>query len=145
MGFNYSGDPSNSNLDAVRFLIGDTTSPGDLQDAEIIYLVAAYATVGLAALAATRTLVSKFATTVDKSVGDLKISASQKFKHYLALIPVMEELIAADNPVGVYLGGLVQSEEDSDDADSTITHPRMKVGMHDYDGGTSVDPLRSDV
>lgn len=40
MSFSYSGDPSNSELDAVRFKLGDT-SPVEplLQDEEIQYLV----------------------------------------------------------------------------------------------------------
>lgn len=40
MTFTYSGDPSNSDLDAARFLIGDTDKEAPImQDEEIMYII----------------------------------------------------------------------------------------------------------
>lgn len=40
MAFTYSGDPSNSDLDAARFLIGDTDKEAQImQDEEIMYII----------------------------------------------------------------------------------------------------------
>lgn len=40
MTFSYSGDPADSDLDEVRFLLGDTATPSLLTDEEIEYLIA---------------------------------------------------------------------------------------------------------
>lgn len=43
MSFNYSGDPSKSELDAARFLIGDTDKSAPImQDEEIKYIIDTY-------------------------------------------------------------------------------------------------------
>ena len=43
MSFNYSGDPSNSEIDAARFLIGDTNKDMPImQDEEIKYIIDTY-------------------------------------------------------------------------------------------------------
>lgn len=43
MSFKYSGDPSNSELDAARFLIGDTNESAPImQDEEIKYIIDTY-------------------------------------------------------------------------------------------------------
>lgn len=43
MSFSYSGDPSKSELDAARFLIGDTNSSAPImQDEEIKYIIDTY-------------------------------------------------------------------------------------------------------
>ena len=143
MTFTYTGLDFSTDLAKVRLLIGDTVSPGDLTDEEIAYFLALYTTVGGAAIAAVRALIANFASVVDKAVGDLKISASQKFKHYTAMLPIIEASAAATDQTEMYAGGIQQSEEDDDDANTSITHPRFKIGMHDED--TPVDTLRSDV
>ena len=41
MSFSYSGNPSDNNLDACRFLIGDTDAQNPImQDEEILYIIA---------------------------------------------------------------------------------------------------------
>lgn len=143
MTFTYTGLDFSTDLAQVRLLIGDTVSPGDLTDEEIAYFLTTYTTVGGAALAAVRGLIANFASVVDKAVGDLKISASQKFKHYMALLPVVEAAASATDPLEMYSGGIQVSEEIADDADTSITKPRFKIGMHDED--VPLNSLRSDV
>lgn len=77
--FTYSGDPSASDLDAVRFLISDTNSDdAELQDEEIYYLLTTWGQTYDAAIAACEVIAGKYAdkTNYSRSVGDLSISES---------------------------------------------------------------------
>jgi hypothetical protein len=86
--FTYTGDPSVSNRDKVRFLIGDTL-PADphFQDEEIAYMLSEWGDVYDAARAAAEVLAGRYAhkAQTSKSVGDLSISetyssASEAFR-----------------------------------------------------------------
>src|SRR5574343_147039 len=92
MTWTYSGDPSSSTLDEVRFLIGDTdTNDQLLSDEEITYLIGVNADQGtgyhnyLAASSACNAIAAKYAKMSDKTVGSLSIRYSQKHSQYLAL------------------------------------------------------------
>lgn len=66
MTFTYSGDPADSDTDAVRYLIGDTVSSGHLvEDEEINYAIARwaplYGTLEWAAASILDTLAAKYA------------------------------------------------------------------------------------
>lgn len=78
MTWTYSGNPSASNRDAVRFLIGDTDSTNELlQDGEIAFLLSqANDDIYSAAASGCDVLASKFSSKSDtsKSVGDLSLS-----------------------------------------------------------------------
>lgn len=78
MTFTYSGDPTDSALDEVRFLIQDTDpSEPFLTNEEIAYLLAAYdQDVFGAAIAAVSSLIAQAARVQEesKSVGDLSLS-----------------------------------------------------------------------
>jgi len=119
MAFNYSGDPTSSTRDEVRFLIGDTdTADGQLQDLEVDYLLTKYTTAAKAALAACLALASKYARLCDKAVGDLRISYSQRQKHYLDLA----RELGRRTPIRPWAGGLSASEKESvnDDTDRIV-------------------------
>lgn len=79
MSWSYSGDPSASTRDLVRFLIRDTESADPLlTNEELDYLVLTWVNGYEAARAAALVLASKFTRQADisKSVGDLSISES---------------------------------------------------------------------
>ena len=85
----YSGDPSTSDDDAVRFLIGDTgpvapaTTPVFLLfNEEIAYLLTQYPGILSAAAAGADALCAKFSRQVDELTGDLQRKCSQKSKQY---------------------------------------------------------------
>lgn len=85
MTFTYSGDPSTSTRNAVRFLINDTDSTDVLfSDEELNYLVAEWGTnVYEISRACCETLVSKFnrlADSTSKSVGDISVSETYTAK-----------------------------------------------------------------
>lgn len=78
MTWSYSGDPSSSTLDEVRFLIQDTdTNDQLLSNEEINYLIAGYADDAYsAAVACVVALIGQASRSIEesKSVGDLSIS-----------------------------------------------------------------------
>ena len=85
----YSGDPSTSDGDAVRFLVGDTgpvapaTTPVFLLfNEEYAYLLTLYPKPLSAAAAAADALCAKFAREVDELTGDLQRKCSQKSEQY---------------------------------------------------------------
>jgi hypothetical protein len=106
MGWTY--DPSalmTSPLYQVRLLIGDTNNADELlQDEEINFQIAQEGNIYFSAAACCRSLVAKFGRLVDKGVGSLHLSASQKGKQYaeMALSLRMRGTVDA----GIFAGGL---------------------------------------
>ena len=87
MTWSYSGDPDASNLDHVRFLIGDTDTNDQLFSNEEINaaLTERNNNVYLAAADLCRNAASKFARKATKSVGDLSIQFKEIFENFLKL------------------------------------------------------------
>jgi hypothetical protein len=91
MTFTYSGTPSASQRDAIRFLLNDTDSTDVLlQDEEISYLIATWTSTYEAARGGAEVIASRFtrdADNVSKTVGDISISKSftNKAREYRAL------------------------------------------------------------
>lgn len=112
----YSGNPGNSDLDELRFLIGDVdASDPQLTDEEVTYLTSVSKDGGAgysnypAAVAACRALAAKYAKKIDKTTGSLSISYSQKYQHYLELAKELETAAitgTSSQPFGIpILGG----------------------------------------
>lgn len=141
MPYTYSGDPSSSDRDELRFLLQDTANPGFMTDAELDYLLTQYPTVPQAALAAARTLYAKFAQQVSKSVGDLRIEAGARAANWAAMITTLQDLIATQEPGGIYAGGQSRDEQTTDDADTNLPHGSFRLGMHDLPDAPSDDWL----
>jgi hypothetical protein len=84
MTFSYSGNPSSSNLDLVRFLLWDTDSTDVLvTNEEIQYMLTTWQNPYEAARACAERLSAKFVRMADqitKSVGDISISKSYSAK-----------------------------------------------------------------
>ena len=84
MTFTYSGDPTTSTRNKVRFLINDTDSTDVLfSDEELDYLSGEWVNVYEICRAACETLVSRFSRLADstsKSVGDISVSESYTAK-----------------------------------------------------------------
>lgn len=134
MTFTYTNDPENVAVDAVRLLVGDTSSPGDLSDEEIEYFLARYDdNAGRAALAAVGVLIAKFAKDVDKQVGDLRIFSSQKVRGYERARQFIETIVSTYDPVGMWAGGVSRSERAEDDANTDLQDPYFRRRMHDFD------------
>lgn len=83
MSFTYGGDPNNSPLESVRFLVEDT-NPNDpqLNDAEVTFLLNQHVNIYKAAGYAARNIASKYARQVSKAVGDLRLEYQQRQAAY---------------------------------------------------------------
>ena len=125
--WSYSGNPSASSLDQVRFLVGDTDGADQLlSDEEILWLIGAEPTVYKAAAMACRSIVTS-GTLVDKRVGDFELKASMRADQYTDLAKSLERRSALS--ATPYAGGLTRSEHVVSDTDAT--RPAFTVGMHD--------------
>jgi uncharacterized UPF0160 family protein len=142
--WSYSGDPSNSAEDAVRFLVNDTDEDRqEFQDEEIAWLLTeADDDVYRAASYAARRLHSRYAAKIDKAVGDLKISYSDRAKAYSDLVTELEAKIGVEFDFMPYMGGSL-SETENDYMDTDKRPNSFRVGMHDEDDFTDVAERRS--
>lgn len=84
MSFRYNGDPSESTITEVRFLIGDTTeASAEFQDEEIAYLLAQHNDVVLeAAINALEQLASKWAKEPSFSLEGASVSYESVARSY---------------------------------------------------------------
>ncbi len=131
MAWTYSGDPSASGRDAIRFLIGDTdpTDP-QLQDAEIDWMLAEHTSSYLAAAHCCQALAAKYARLADKSVGDLSISFSQRQEAYTKMFNRLERLAAVHGTgAPVYAGGISESDKEIDETDTDRVQPAFTVDL----------------
>jgi hypothetical protein len=140
LGYTYSGDPTNSEVDQVRFLIGDI-GPTDwlLSDDEIRFLLTLDDDPVIVAAMAAEGIGSRYAGKGSKTVGDLSIDFTQKAKGYYDLAAALRDRAnsAQTNPPMAYAGGwnLLDKESHAEDGSQYF-----KVGMHDSE---FVDPLLS--
>ena len=140
MTWSYGSDPLNNDVDAVRFLIGDTDSSDPLiQDEEISYLLASYS-VQFSAYYATRSIAAKFARLCREETGDIEVYANQKFDQYSKLAKAMSADLQAGRPIDfrIYSGGIRHSVMDNYEKDPDRNAPPFAEGQMDY-GSTGPD------
>lgn len=110
MTWTYSGDPSSSAKDEVRFLVGDTDSTvQEASDEEVAYILTMHGDPGstygnyAAASVLAQAIASKYAKKADKSVGGLSIQYRAKFENYMALAERLRGF-ARTGPTGAIVG-----------------------------------------
>lgn len=87
----YSGNPADSDLDAVRFMVGDVDDDNFiLSDPEVQYLIDNSASAIMAASEAATMIAANFGRKADKSVGDLSIRYSDRREHYMNLAKTLD-------------------------------------------------------
>lgn len=131
MTWTYSGNPSSTNRDAIRFLIGDTDNTDQLvTDEEIAYALAQEGSAYIAAARICRSVASKFARYMDQSVGDLSISYSQRYTQFTALADRLES--DGSSRLGVpFAGGISVAAKEAVTDDSDRIQPAIKIGVQD--------------
>lgn len=136
MGWTYSGDPSLSNKDAVRFLIGDTQSDSPLStDEEIewslsinnnnIYRSAGDIAEGIAAYFATQA-----ETTV---IGPIREENGRRAELYSKKAVELKRKAQEKGNIEFYAGGLSVSEKIATQSNGDAVQPAFYVGMDDGD------------
>jgi hypothetical protein len=143
MTWSYSGDPSDSSKDAVRFLVGDTNTDDQLvSNEEIDYLIALHGTVNRTASEAARAIAAKFARYMSRSIGGLQADFSAKHRQYLALA---DSLISKEEtaPVAPFISGYKKDAKDLREEDTNRELIFGRKGVMDNDRGAPVDGTRS--
>lgn len=130
MSWSYSGDPSKSNRDWVRWRVQDTNASNKKQsDAEIDAALVTYGSKERAAVEVLRTIGRGYLDRVDTTMGKLKIAHSQRAKAYFADADKLErELAFSAVP---WAGGISVADKESYEEDSDRVKPKFGKGMHD--------------
>lgn len=128
----YSGDPSISTKDAVRYRLGDTdASNWMLSDQEINYSLTIYPNPLRAAASCARTLSARYARRVSKRVGDLAINYSDMAKNFADLATVLDR--EADRQAAIpYIGGISQADVDAVESDTDRRSGGFRQGFGDF-------------
>jgi hypothetical protein len=138
MTWSYSGDPSDSDKDSVRFIVGDTDTTDQLvTDEEIAWALTQNSNIYGASAIIAGTIAAKFSRKVDKSVGDLKLSLSQKSKQYLQLQKDLNGKTATR--VIPFSGGISIANKDSYKDDTDRVRPAFNIDMQQDPDLTSRD------
>ena len=134
MAWTYSGDPSSSAKDAVRFLIGDTNSTNQLlQDAEISYLLNLYNQAPMnAAIRACETIMAKYSRLADESAGQVSISFSQRAKGYSSMLANLKTRLYSED-CGIIAGGISVSDKTRVQLNSDRVKPEFNKHMFEND------------
>lgn len=124
-------DPSNSNSDAVRWLVGDTdVTDAALQDEEIAFaLTQAGNDVYLAAAICARALAGKYANLVDTDFESVSSDYSNLRDNYYALATQLEKQSKKYGTRGLGLpaaGGLTYSDIRANDLNDDRVQPKFK-------------------
>lgn len=124
MSWNYGGDPSASDKDYVRFLIGDTI-PADelLQDEEINAVLVVQPNVYLASAICCEAIAGKFSRLADTTVGKTSLSYSQKAKAYLELAKRLRIQYRLQFKAVPYAGGISKNDKKIDEDNSDRVKP----------------------
>jgi hypothetical protein len=135
----YSGDPSDSDRDAVRFLTGLTdTTDQRINDEEIDWLLTQNNNnVYLAAAATAASVSATYTDQVDKTVGDLSLKYSQRADKYAALSKALAKEAASQSghptlsSLLVYAGGTSVSDKETRSSDTDYPAPITWNGQFD--------------
>lgn len=140
MASHYTGDPTSSPKDAVRFLCGDVLRSDYLRtDEEYAFaLTEGGANLYRAAALICDSLASQFAREADKSVGEERTQLSQRSRAFAARAAEMRDR-AATGASGLvlaapFLGGASMTRESAERADADFPQPAIRTGQFDHPG-----------
>lgn len=134
MTWTYSGDPSSSPKDELRFLIGDTDMNDQLlQDEELDFILGKYPSTSRAQYAAIMSIASKCARLYRQETGRIKVWADAKYKHYMMLADQLKKDMAqgfSGTPY-VFAGGISHTDMLKRNLDPDQVQTDVKTDMHD--------------
>lgn len=128
MTWTYSGDPSSSATDAIRFLIGDTDSTDQLlSNEEIAWInleqsgsITATTDLYYSAHYACHAISARLVRLADTQIGDLNIKLSQKAMGYKTLAQDLLAHASRQSAPIPYAGGLTISDKDIDEDNTDV-------------------------
>ena len=136
MSWSYSGDPSTSDKDAVRYLIGDTDEDNPLvNDEEIEYILSIEGNVIRAGAMVAESIAGKFSRRADRTIGDYSEKFSQIHQQYLSLAEKLRRQAKFKSSFKAipFAGGISKSDKKTTEGDTDREKPAFKKGMMDND------------
>lgn len=140
MASTYSGDPSASPADRVRFLLGDTAANDMLlSDGEVAYLLdQASGDAMRAAIAGCYAILARLSPNVDETVGSVSVTVSQRRANYTSLLSSLMSQSATGTGLTyrAYAGGTSYADKAANDCDTDRVAPffrRRSEGTTWYD------------
>lgn len=132
--WSYSGNPAHSAKDQTRFLVGDTNIQDQLlSDEEIIWALSQYNNTPMnAAIRLCETIMSKFSRLADESVGQVKISFSQKVKGYERMMTTLRSRLAMED-AQPFAGGILVSQKQVEAQNTNRVRPDFTKHMMEND------------
>lgn len=125
-----STSTSFTNLNAVRFMTGDTdTTDQQFTDEEGQYAIDDEGAARPAAARICEILAAKYSRKADKAEGQLQISLSQKFDHYMLLAKRLRSAIAV--LATPHAGGISITDMEAAETDTDRVVPSFTIGMQD--------------
>ena len=138
MAWAYSGNPSSSDKDAVRFLVGDTNTADQLVTDEEITWALTEGGVYYAAATVARSIAASFSRRVDFEVSkDLKVFYAKAAGNYNTLA---DKYAAKASRVSAmpYAGGISVSDKETQEADTDRVEPVFsKTDFMDNEGSAT--------
>ena len=130
MAFTWTGNPAASTIEKIRWEIDDTDSTNPkFQDAEISYAFDEEHSVYAAAARLCDQLATKYASAVDRSLGPLRVSLSQKVDFYANRAKELRKRGA--KYATPYVGGISKDKEELFEDDTDLNQPYFEMGIHD--------------
>jgi len=137
--WSYSNNPENSELDAVRFLIGDTdASDPQLNNNEIEYTLSTEGSVTKAAVSCCEALYAKYSRLVDETVGSVSFRLSTRAKQYMDL----SKTLRRKNDIRsakVYAGGISKTDKSVEETNTDRVDPEFTRDLHDNNCSSTDD------
>lgn len=129
--FTYGGNPTEIKLDAVRLLVADTIeATALLQDEDINYFLGQHGNPIMASALACEMLAMRFSGQVDKSIGKLNVSASQRAKAFSDRAKELRRRATA-TCVGILSGGQSWAAKRAALDNPDAIQPSFSIGMDD--------------
>lgn len=146
MTWTYNGDPSTNDVDAVRFLVGDTETTDQLaSDEEIQWFLAEWPDVYEAAASLCDAIAAKFARQVSVSADGMSFSGDQLSRNFARRATALRDMSGKQRKAGIpYVGGISWIERERADADTDLIQPAFRSHLHDHPRSGSRDSLTPD-
>jgi hypothetical protein len=123
-------DPLTEPVDAVRFLVGDTTQPYQLTDLEIEFALDQNANIYSAAAIASRALAARYARRVDTKFETVESKYGQLQQHYETLARHLDTQAKRRGALGTPVaGGISRAEVEAAEANADRVKPFFGANM----------------
>lgn len=130
MSFTWTGDPSASVIEQIRWEINDIDSANaKFQDAEITYAYNQEHSVLGAAARLCEQLQARYSDAKNRTMGPLRVDMSRMAEMYAAKAKALRRRATAF--AEPYAGGISDAKEEIFEDDSDLIQPTFKKGMHD--------------